>query len=334
MSEEIKTPSIDDQILNQGIEDEGQSQEGGKPAAREETLELGSEDAPEATPEQIAAEEERKRSRPWSRRVDVLTARLRETERQLEELRTNGGKPAEGAKTPTLAEVESAKPKAEDFEFGTADPDYVDALTDWKLDVREAKQRDAAGKTAEQSSAQAARAEIAGKIGEGMAAVEKAGTERYDDFETRVAEAVEARGGEPLPPLLGVAIAVSPVGADIAYRLATDEAASDRLEQLTKTNPLKAAQAFGELEGEFTDDDDDLNLADPLDMARAMGRMRTRTKGNGNGGVKAAPAIERKVTKAPKPAEHRARGGAGQFEVSDDTDDFAAFEKKHMGRSK
>jgi hypothetical protein len=301
-----------------GEAEEGEAQAKPKPKA-DDALELGGEDAPEATAEQLDEEAKKTRSRPWQKRVDILTARAHDAERRAAEaearLATGGEK---------VAEAKAPDPNDAKYEFGAADPDYIKDAALFEVRRELAKERDEGAKG---NAEQAAKAEVVAKIDAGMAKVEATGAEKYDDFEEKIAAAVEARGGESLPPLLGIAITVSPVGADIAYRLATDEAASDRIERLAKTDPLKAAQAFGELEGEFTDDDDDLNLADQLDMARALGRMRARVKGNG-------VAVERKMTKAPKPAEHRARGGQGQFEVSDDTDDFKAFETKIMGRRK
>lgn len=300
-----------------------------KPEAKpaDDTLELGGDDAPELTDEQKAeAEKEKGRSRPWSRRVDNLTARLREAERERDEaIARSSGKTTE---TPTLEQVEAKKPNADNFEFGQADPDYLDALTDWKLDVREAKTADERRKAGETNAVEAKKQETVAKLNEGMANIEKVGTEKYNDFEAKMTEAVEARGGEPLHPMVSIGIAVSPAGADIAYRLATDETVSDKIETLAKTNPHAAAIAFGELEGEYLDDDGDadLNPADPLDMARMVGRERARRKGLGG------KAGEVKTTKAPAAQTERARGGAGQFEVDDATNDFAAFERKIMGK--
>jgi hypothetical protein len=81
---------------------------------------------------------------------------------------------------------------------------------------------------------------------------------------------------------------------------------------------------FGEREGQYLDneDDADLDMNDPLDMARMIGRERARRKGLTKGA-----AVERKVTKAPEPAEHRSRGANGQFETRPDTSNFGEFEK-------
>lgn len=298
----------------------------------DDTLELGSEEAPkvEETDEQKddAEKDEKGRSRPWSKRVDILTARLREAERRAEEAeaRANGVQPKQPA---SVEEVQAKKPNPDDFEFGVADPDYTDALTDWKLDLRDARANDAAKADREADQANQAQRQIVGKLEEGMATIEKTGAEKYDDFEQVIEQAVEARGGEPLPPLVSIGIAVSPAGADIAYNLAKDEALSSKLERLAQTNPQAGALAFGELEGQYLPadhDDSDLNLADPLDLIRMNGRMKARLAGKAG-----QTPTERKTTKAPA-APERARGAGGQFEVSDDTEDFAAFERKIMGK--
>ena len=282
-----------------------------------EPLELGGEEAPEATPEQVEAEKEKKRSRPWQQRVDILTARLRETERENAELRTRGG-------AEQVVEEKAPDPNDDKYEFGEADPKFIADQIRHEMRQEAAAERAKAKEADERTRAQQ---QIVGKLHDGMASIEKAGPEKYDDFEAKVKEAVEARGGEPLPPLVSIGIAVSPAGADIAYRLATDEAASDKLEKLAQSNPQQAAIAFGELEGQYLDNDDDADLdpRDPMDMARMLGRERARRKG-----LNKAP-VERKTTKAQAP-EVKARGGNGQLEVDDSTEDFASFERKHMGK--
>lgn len=315
------TPTIDEQLLNQGLEPEGDDQSPvNDKGADDDTLELGGEDAPELTDEQKAEEQKKTRSQRWEKRVDNLTARLREAERRAAEAEARATVPAREA-----AEERAPDASDEKYEFGEADPQYIKDVALFEVKKQLADERKAAS---EQDAEAAARSEVTAKLNDGMANVEKLGAEKYEDFADKIAEAVDARGGEPLHPLVGIGIAVSPAGADIAYRLATDEAAADKIEGLAKTSPQAAAVAFGELEGEFVDDDGDLNLADPLDIARMLGRMKARLAGKGGQGK-----VERKVTKAPKPPEGRSRGSSGQFEVGDDTDDFAAFEAKHMRKA-
>ena len=191
-------------------------------------------------------------------------------------------------------------------------------MTDWKIDSREATR-------AKASEANAERQQFVDRINTGVSGAEASGKAKYADFEAMIEAAVEARGGESLPPVLTVGIGLSPVGGDIIYRLATDEAASAKLEALAKGGEATSnamAMALGELEGEYLadDSDGDLDMTDQLDLSRMMGRMRARIKG-----VPAKVAVT--LTNAPEPPEQWARGGAGRFSVGADTTDFAAFEK-------
>lgn len=278
-----------------------------------EPVEEAADDVADETTEEPKAEDDepkKRRSKPASERIAELTARLRETERERDALKSpSETKPLE-------------KPDPADFEFGEADPDYLDKLTDYKLETRDAEK-------AKQTEAQQAEQQKRDELQAGIAKAEEAGKAKYDDFDAKITEAVEARGGVPLPQLLSTGISLSPVGGDITYRLATDEAISERLETLAQTNIQACALAFGELEGEYlTDDTDaDLDMTDQLDMARMLGRMRARLKGSK---PVEKPAI--KLTNAPEPPKERARGGSGQFGTAPDTTDFAAFEKLATAR--
>lgn len=260
--------------------------------------------------------EPKRRSKPASQRIAELTAKLRQAERELEAVKAP---PAETVEAPK-------KPDPADFEFGEADPAFIDALVDYKLEAKEAERSKTDGAQAEQQATW-------NRIEAGVAKAEAEAKAKYEDFDAKIAEAVTARSGEPLPPVLSVAVGLSPVGGDILYRLATDPVASERMEALAKGGASKmnaAAMAFGELEGEYLADSDDadLDIADALDMARMMGRMRARLRGKP--AERAKPAIV--VTNAPEPPESRARGSSGQFEVDGSTSDFAAFEKKANAR--
>lgn len=279
--------------------------------ASDDPLELTDEDeAVDADDDEEGGEEDegedgkRRRSKPAKQRIAELTAKLRDAERKL----AAQNEPAEEAKEPV-------KPNPDDFEYGEADPKYIDAVTDYKLEVRDAE-RAKGDKQRQQQQA------MMDRLTTGLAKAEAVGQDKYDDFDAKVAEAVQLRG-EPLPPILSVGIAVSPVGHDLIYRLATDDAASERLEGLAK-QPKMLAMALGELEGEYIDgtDDGDLDINDEMDMARMMGRMRARTSGKRADSPKKADVV---VTSAPEPPAKRARGGAGKAAVKPDTDDINAF---------
>lgn len=321
----IERSAADEEIMRLATQADDEPEPDTKPEPDkpedDDTLELGGEDAPEVK----EGEEKKTRSHHPLQRINVLTARLREAERERDELKAKAAGTQEQPKS--LEDVTAAKPDPQQFEFGEADPGYIEALTDWKLDLRDARRGEERKAADERAKETQARDALAKSLNDGMAAVEKAGTEKYDDFEAKITEAFNARDGEPLPPMVSIGITASPVGADVMYRLATDEAAAAKLEKLAGTNPQQMAIAFGELEGQYLDNDDDTDLdpKDALDLARMIGRERARRKG-------LTKPTEIRTTKAPKPAEHKARGSSGQFEVADDTDDFAAFERKYMGK--
>jgi len=289
-----------------------------------EKVEEQADEADDAGDDDGEEQPKKRRSKPASERIAELTARLRETERELEAART-GKKPANDA-APTGDELK--KPDPSQFEFGEADPDYLDAMVEFKLETKEREKAQANQETQQRS-------DMIATINSGVAKAETDAKAKYEDFDTVIAEAVEARGGEPMPPLLTIGIGVSPVGGDLLYRLATDEAASARLEKLASGGMQTApamAMALGELEGEYldADDDADLDMTDQLDMARMMGRMRARLKGDRAAAPEKKPEI--RLTNAPEPPKQRARGGAGQFGTAPDTTDFAQFEKMAAGR--
>jgi hypothetical protein len=292
-------------------------------AAQNEPEEKRSDDdkpAPEvndadATPADEEPPKDEKRGRSAEARINTLTAKLRQAERERDEARFGKPVPQESG-----SELKAPDPFAKNadgtdkYEFGQADPDYLADLTDYKVEAKLAE-RD------KKTQALGERGAVQAQLEDGMANIEAKGTEKYTDFEEKITAAVEARGGEPLHPVVSVGLAVSPVGADVAYKLATDTAASDRLEHLASTDMQAAAMAFGELEGEFTDNDDDLKIKDPLDMARMLGRMRARQ------GKPAATVTQIKTTNAPEPPKERARGGGGTFQADSATTDFPAFER-------
>lgn len=279
-------------------------------------------DKPADTPDdEPKAEDEpkKRRSKPASGRIAELTARLRETERQLE-----------AARAPDVKAEEPKKPNPDDFEFGESDPDYTDKLTEYQVDKKIAEKEAEKAKTVEADRGKQA---MYDKINTGVALAEETARGKYDDFDTKLDDAIEARAGVPMPTMLTIGIGLSPVGGDILYRLATDDAASERMETLANGGAQTAnamAMALGELEGEYLEDDSDgdLDMTDSMDMARMMGRMRARLKGNKP--APKQPAI--RVTNAPEPPKERARGGSGQMGTSANTTDFAAFEKLASAR--
>jgi hypothetical protein len=99
----------------------------------------------------------------------------------------------------------------------------------------------------------------------------------------------------PVTPELAMLVLDSDVGADIAYHLAQPKNRAELIAMVQKT-PLQLAKEFGKLEVRF-----------------------------------AKKTEEKKAPGAPPPVQ-QPRGSGGKFSVSEDTADFAAFEKMAMAQ--
>lgn len=284
--------------------------------------------------DELVEDEETDKRKPRSKsareRIDELTAARRSAERERDELRAEMARlRGEGPATPeaadTLAELEARKPNADDFEFGEADPNYLEALTDWKVDVKLAKRESEATAKQQQEAAR----ETFTSLDTSWTEAEARGAEKYDDFAERVED---FKANAPCPPLMAVAIQASPVAEDVTYHLASNHDEAELIATMLATNPAGAAERFGRLEGQFMTEKPKHPGANahPLDLAMHAGRLEAYLA---NKGKAPEPKPQAKIaTDAPEPARHSVRGGAGRFSVDDDTNDFAAFERKHMKR--
>ncbi len=247
---------------------------------------------------------------------------MREAERRAEAAEARlTGKPE-----PTATETAEEGPVAPDpnddkYEFGEADPAYLADLTDYKVDLKLAERDKAAQDRADQAAQSESLTALDTQWNEKAAAA----VEKYPDFEEKVVESAAA-GDWACPPLVAAAISSSDVGADVAYHLASNPAEAEVIAAQLSVNPMVAAEAFGFIEGGFLDKAPARPGANahPLDVALYAGRLRAFHE-------KGAAPKGKIATDAPEPAQHRVRGGSGQFEVGGDTSDFAAFEKKAMG---
>jgi len=296
----------------------------------------GADEADEADDTDEADDDSKKkrRSKPAKERIGELTAekheerRLREAaEARAKELEARLSAFEKGSKPLEQDELKPpVEPKPDDYDYGESDPGYIEARQDYKLDKRD-YERALADRAVSQDAQKVQREtqqqqEIRSAIMQGVSKAETDGRAKYQDFDAKISEA--AKQGA-LPPMVTVGISVSPVGGDLVYRLATDAQAGAKLRNAT--NPQNVALALGELEGEYIEDtsDGDLDMSDPLDMARAMGRMRARVAGK-----KAVSTPN--PTNAPEPPSKRIKGGSGSgLKVSPDTDNIDDF-MQHYGK--
>lgn len=233
--------------------------------------------------------EEASRAAQAEARAEAAEKRAREAE----EAAARGEKPTarkapktEGVEAPVTA---SDRPKAEDFEFGEYDPNYQDALVEWRVEQSIAKRE---AKTAELTAAEARRTEQAQRTERWGGVIEK-GAAKNADFEQKV---LSGKGWKLSQQMWEMAVD-SDVGHDVLYHLASDPAESSRIFDLPLT---RQAAEFGKLEARFAQPSPD-------------GKSAAKDGAAGH------------MPKAPKP-QSRVRGAGGQYKTDAGTKDFAAFE--------
>jgi len=197
-----------------------------------------------------------------------------------------------GPKTDQKAPVTDAdRPNPEDFEFGEYDPDYQEALVEYRVEKSIAKRVAAADQNREAEALRAVEAERATKWG----SVIENGAAANADFEDKV---LKSTSGWKLSKQMWEMAVDSDVGQDVLYHLASDAAESSRIFDL----PLvQQAVEFGVLKSRFSQPSGDKPKSGVKDGA--LGHMPS----------------------APKPVS-QVRGAGGQFRPDAGTKDFAAFE--------
>lgn len=171
------------------------------------------------------------------RRIDKLTKELETERREKEELRRQiAGQPVTPAEEPSPgkpkpASAEAGKPRLDDFETLEA---YQEALTDWKLDQREAARKEADAKAAGERAQVEARAAWEKK--------ERAARKAHADFDD-VLDTVE------IPATAGVlaarqALLEEEAGAEILYYLGKHP---KEIERIAALSPVSAVREIGKL---------------------------------------------------------------------------------------
>lgn len=122
---------------------------------------------------------------------------------------------------------DSGRPARENF---ASDEDYVDALTDWKL---EQKWEPMQQRFAEQQRAQQVDAAWDAKLQQAKA--------EYSDFDAVLQDSQDV----PITPVMAQAIKSSDVGADLAYFLGKDP---EYAVKISRMDPISAARELGRIE--------------------------------------------------------------------------------------
>lgn len=172
-------------------------------------------------------EEEGKRNPKFEKRVSKLTSRLKEAEEELARLRS--GKPTETDQRGEKANEPdpNEKPKIEDFDTYE---EYVDALTDWKVDQK-LTHRDA------QNAGKSEHDKFVNRVTEGK--------KRFADFDEVVTDDVK------ISKAAAEAIKESEDPAGLLYYLGEND---DVAERLLTLSPARQAAEIGKIEAKLANE--------------------------------------------------------------------------------
>ena len=172
-----------------------------------------------------AGEKESKRG--IKKRFRELTSEIRELRAKLDQQKGDASPKTEAAPKPSQ---ESGKPQAETF---TTYDEYIEALTEWKV---EQKEKARAAETAKEEAKRTAQRQTETFVSRVAETAKEAG---YADIADVINDA-----DVPLTPAIQAAILRSEVGPKIAYHLAKNAAEALRI---SKLDPVDAVLAIGEI---------------------------------------------------------------------------------------
>lgn len=240
MSEEVK-----DQAEQEAVADESQADQSTAQTGEDADTHKDGED----NEAQEKAEQEATEKKPWyKKRFDELTRKRYEAEAKIDAERS-----AREKLEAEVAELKKAKEPEQKSDFNKAKPnvddyqtyeDYVDAITDWKFEKKEAES-EAKRKASEVKKQQAEKADQARTeqqtFDQKRQAVIVAGDKKYRDF----ANTVQGIPAQILTPQMTAVIVEIQTGADIVYHLGKN---IQEAERISKLNPWAMAVEIGKIE--------------------------------------------------------------------------------------
>lgn len=186
-------------------------------------------------------DDEKPKKSGFKKRVERLNRRLSEKDKELEYWKAEAlkkGKPDQEADQPAKkAESSNStdRPREEDFDTHA---EFIEALTDWKIEQRDAKQA-AEAKAKEAKSSYEKKVE---KHQERIASFR----EKTADYDDVLSEAIEELGEDfAFSPAIEQSIVESEDGPALMYALAKD---LKELERINKLPPIAAARELGKFE--------------------------------------------------------------------------------------
>ena len=192
--------------------------------ASEAEIDTASATEPASEPETVVEEKEEKLPKGLKKRFSSLTSEIRELRAALAAKPAAVAEVTPGLATPPIETVkadQAGKPVAANF---VTYEQYVEALTDWKLEARDALQKQVA---ARESQAETVKIQVA------------AARTRHADYDDVVTNDV------PISPAMAEVMVSSEHGAEIAYYLGSNPAEAARIGKLT---PAQAGAALARIE--------------------------------------------------------------------------------------
>jgi len=307
----------------------GQSNVEAEPAKSEDQVEPDESDAPtiedtheEPTDEGEASEDgtnddleeieeapvEKPKKNRFQERIDELTAKAREAERERDEFARKLQEREQGAvKTPEpeVKDTDNTGPSpdalnedgTEKYPLGEFDPNYLKDFVAFQFEQRVKQAEETQALEAQQKAIEAEQTALR----EGWNSKLEPAQERYPDFMEKGQQLVDSLQGlnPAYSEFLSATIMSLDNGPDVLYHLASNPA---DVQSIVKAGNLKAALMLGALDARFAMSNDE-----------AQGIATNRPK----------------VSKAPTPPNRVNKGSSAAMpDVPDDTDDLDAFERK------
>jgi uncharacterized protein YozE (UPF0346 family) len=239
-----ETKSASAEKADETIEESETSKELESKESEESESEESSEEKESKDDDESLDGEQKPKKNGVQKRIDKLVKKNSEKDREIEYLRKElmkkgSEQPQEkGAEKPEVKEAKEGKPSADDFENHA---DYLEALTDWKLEQKE-KAKEAAKKADDlKSNYQKAIEKHNERVGEFKKA--------QADYEEVISDFIEEHGDLKFSIALEDSILASDVGPQLVYHLAKNKEELDRINALS---PLAAAREIGKIEARLS----------------------------------------------------------------------------------
>lgn len=175
------------------------------------------------------AEKPHKNRRTFEKRIDQLTAQLRQRERELEEIQSKSSNPPEKA------------PRREDFEDYES---YIEAKAEHKAIEAAEKRLAEADAKAKERDARAQEENTQRSFAEARENVMEKGVEAYPDF-----EAVTTNENLSITPVMADALLASEKGHELWYHLGKNPELADRIAEM---HPVHQLMELGRIEATLT----------------------------------------------------------------------------------